>query len=256
MHGTRLRRASVQDPLYAPNYYLSMDGFRELTSRRVAKFVGARFFSVFDYVRDPLKFQVGSRPPAAGAATAAGCRQPEGWHGEQDAAARTAANLMSRAAPLYIGSRIRPPRFPQAALECLSFADYSLAIKARPPAEAEAPMSRPERACTTIVLARSCGRGHWPPCLHLPTSVAPCLLPCRAACTSRSVAAPLPSLAQRSTTSEALAGDSGCNPPALAGPWSMCMPTRLLQQRSTAFGCATCCNRRVRRRRRLEPGPC
>lgn len=63
----------LKDPLYAPNYYLSMDGFRELTSRRVAKFVGARFFSVFDYVRDPLKFQ--------------------------------------------------------AALECLSFADYSLAIK-------------------------------------------------------------------------------------------------------------------------------
>ncbi|KAL4422831.1 hypothetical protein ABPG75_009028 [Micractinium tetrahymenae] len=63
----------LKDPLYAPNYYLSMDGFRELTSRRVAKFVGQRFFSVFDYVRDPLKFQ--------------------------------------------------------AALECLSFADYSLAIK-------------------------------------------------------------------------------------------------------------------------------
>ncbi|KAL4448859.1 hypothetical protein ABPG77_007576 [Micractinium sp. CCAP 211/92] len=63
----------LKDPLYAPNYYLSMEGFRELTSRRVSKFVGQRFFSVFDYVRDPLKFQ--------------------------------------------------------AALECLSFADYSLAIK-------------------------------------------------------------------------------------------------------------------------------
>lgn len=100
----------LQDPLYAPNYYLSMEGFRELTSRRVSKFVGQvmgpgqlaagrlepaqsldghaivsfstasamtvcapphchvrsplpppvlqRFFSVFDYVRDPLKFQV------------------------------------------------------------------------------------------------------------------------------------------------------------------------------------------------------
>ncbi|PSC76022.1 acyl-oxidase [Micractinium conductrix] len=63
----------LKDPLYAPNYKLSMDGFRELTSRRVAKFVAQRFFSVFDYTRDPLKFQ--------------------------------------------------------AALECLSFCDYSLAIK-------------------------------------------------------------------------------------------------------------------------------
>lgn len=63
----------LKDPLFAPNYKLSMDGFRELTSRRVAKFVGQRFVSVFDYVRDPLKFQT--------------------------------------------------------ALECLSFCDYSLAIK-------------------------------------------------------------------------------------------------------------------------------
>jgi hypothetical protein len=63
----------LKDPLYRPNYYLSMQGFRDLTSKRVAKFVGARFFSVFDYVNDPLKFQ--------------------------------------------------------AALECLSFCDYSLAIK-------------------------------------------------------------------------------------------------------------------------------
>jgi hypothetical protein len=62
-----------QDPLYRPNYYLSMAAFRELTSRRMEKFVEQRFFSVFDYKRDPLKFQ--------------------------------------------------------AALECLSFCDYSLAIK-------------------------------------------------------------------------------------------------------------------------------
>lgn len=63
----------LRDPLYAPNYHLSMAGFRELTSQRMAKFVGQRFFSVFDYTRDPLKFQ--------------------------------------------------------AALECLNFCDYSLAIK-------------------------------------------------------------------------------------------------------------------------------
>lgn len=47
----------LQGPLFAPNYYLSMDGFRALTSQRVAAFVGQRFFSTFDYVRDPLKFQ-------------------------------------------------------------------------------------------------------------------------------------------------------------------------------------------------------
>lgn len=96
-----------QDPLYAPNYYLSMSGFRELTSQRgeewgarpglaarhraataptaraplppaaVAKFVGQRFFSVRDYIDDPLKFQVGAgachrcRPAAAERATCA-----------------------------------------------------------------------------------------------------------------------------------------------------------------------------------------
>lgn len=48
----------AQDPLYRPNYYLSMQGFRDLTSQRVAAFVGRRFFSVFDYINDPLKFQV------------------------------------------------------------------------------------------------------------------------------------------------------------------------------------------------------
>lgn len=47
-----------QDPLFAPNYRLDVAGFRELTSRRMAAFVKQRFFSVFDYVRDPLKFQV------------------------------------------------------------------------------------------------------------------------------------------------------------------------------------------------------
>lgn len=29
----------LKDPLFRPNYYLSMDGFRQLTSQRVAKFV-------------------------------------------------------------------------------------------------------------------------------------------------------------------------------------------------------------------------
>ncbi|KAL4857436.1 Acyl-coenzyme A oxidase 3 [Chlorella vulgaris] len=47
----------MKDPLFAPNYYLSMAGCRELTSQRMAKFVAAKFFSTFDYLRDPLKFQ-------------------------------------------------------------------------------------------------------------------------------------------------------------------------------------------------------
>lgn len=54
-------RFCPQDPLYRPNYYLSMQGFRDLTSKRVGKFVGAKFFSVFDYINDPLKFQVRRR---------------------------------------------------------------------------------------------------------------------------------------------------------------------------------------------------
>lgn len=47
----------LDDPLYRPNYYTSLEGFRELTMQRVVKFVGQGFFSVRDYERDPLKFQ-------------------------------------------------------------------------------------------------------------------------------------------------------------------------------------------------------
>jgi acyl-CoA oxidase len=49
--------AFLRDPLYAPNYSLSLSGFRELTSQRVGKFVAQRFFSVSDYLASPLKFQ-------------------------------------------------------------------------------------------------------------------------------------------------------------------------------------------------------
>lgn len=49
--------AFLQDPLYSPNYYLSLAGFRELTSQRVQKFVKQHFFSVKDYISNPLKFQ-------------------------------------------------------------------------------------------------------------------------------------------------------------------------------------------------------
>ncbi|GAB4820084.1 hypothetical protein N2152v2_007130 [Parachlorella kessleri] len=63
----------LKDPMYQPDYYLDLAGFRALTSRRMKKFVDQKFFSVFDYTREPLKFM--------------------------------------------------------AALECLAFCDYSLAIK-------------------------------------------------------------------------------------------------------------------------------
>ena len=49
--------AFLDDPLYRPNYYTSLEGFRELTMQRVLKFVSQGFFSVRDYERDPLKFQ-------------------------------------------------------------------------------------------------------------------------------------------------------------------------------------------------------
>ncbi len=52
--------AFLRDPLYSPsvvNYALSLQDFRKLTSERVAKFVAQRFFSVSDYIKDPLKFQ-------------------------------------------------------------------------------------------------------------------------------------------------------------------------------------------------------
>lgn len=64
----------LKDPLYKPDYYLSLLEFREQTLQRLKKFVDQKFFSTRDYLQDPRKFQ--------------------------------------------------------AALECLSFCDYSLAIKA------------------------------------------------------------------------------------------------------------------------------
>ena len=47
----------LKDPLYQPDYSLSLANFRELTSQRVVKFVQQRFFSVSDYINDPLRFQ-------------------------------------------------------------------------------------------------------------------------------------------------------------------------------------------------------
>jgi hypothetical protein len=39
-----------QDDLYRPNHYISLMEFRELTLKRLQKFVGQRFFSVRDYL--------------------------------------------------------------------------------------------------------------------------------------------------------------------------------------------------------------
>ena len=56
-----------------------MPAFRELTSRRVQAFVDQRLFSVFDYVRDPLKFQVGAVPVCAALHCAGLCRAAPWW---------------------------------------------------------------------------------------------------------------------------------------------------------------------------------
>ncbi len=36
--------------MYRPNYYLSLMEFRDLTLRRLQKFVDQKFFSTFDYL--------------------------------------------------------------------------------------------------------------------------------------------------------------------------------------------------------------
>lgn len=107
-----------------------MEGFRQLTSKRVAAFVGRRFFSTFDYVRDPLKFQ---------ASRVSGCLCVCGVQGRERGVARGClerehcSGYARGRAPAR--TRLRRPACPpvsrgaQAALECLSFCDYSFAIK-------------------------------------------------------------------------------------------------------------------------------
>jgi hypothetical protein len=156
--------ACLQDPLFAPNYHLPMPAFRELTSRRVQAFVDQRLFSVFDYVRDPLKFQVGAVPVCAAlrctvpvcavlrrgglccawcaghtAASRQGAWQPcpalaavfrLAEFGAQGPTSRQPCPSPSTSTHCSsVMSHTRPPCLLQAALECLSFCDYSLAIK-------------------------------------------------------------------------------------------------------------------------------
>ncbi len=47
----------LQDDLFKPNFYLSLMEFRELTLRRLQAFSARGFFSVADYLREPLRFQ-------------------------------------------------------------------------------------------------------------------------------------------------------------------------------------------------------
>lgn len=47
----------MQDPLYQPNYYLDLKGFRDLTSSRMKKFVDQKFFSVSDYTKGERHLQ-------------------------------------------------------------------------------------------------------------------------------------------------------------------------------------------------------
>ena len=50
-------RVWTQDDLFKPNFYLSLMEFRDLTLRRLQAFSARGFFSVADYLREPLRFQ-------------------------------------------------------------------------------------------------------------------------------------------------------------------------------------------------------
>jgi len=49
----------LKDDLYKPDYYMPLLEFREVTLQRLQRFADQRFFSVADYVSNPLKFQAG-----------------------------------------------------------------------------------------------------------------------------------------------------------------------------------------------------
>ena len=62
MYATRLPDVATfdspsQDDLFKANFYLSLMEFRDLTLRRLRAFSARGFFSVADYLRDPLRFQ-------------------------------------------------------------------------------------------------------------------------------------------------------------------------------------------------------
>ncbi|CAK0741867.1 hypothetical protein CVIRNUC_001356 [Coccomyxa viridis] len=49
----------LKDDIYKADYYLSLLDFRELTLQRLKHYVDQHFFSVFDYLQDPLRFMAG-----------------------------------------------------------------------------------------------------------------------------------------------------------------------------------------------------
>lgn len=53
-----LTLANSQDPLFQPDYYLSIAAYRELTLQRLKVVADMKLFSVVDYVEDPMKFQI------------------------------------------------------------------------------------------------------------------------------------------------------------------------------------------------------
>lgn len=47
----------LKDDLYKPDYYMPFEQFRKVTLQRLQKFADQQFFSVADYMNNPLKFQ-------------------------------------------------------------------------------------------------------------------------------------------------------------------------------------------------------
>jgi hypothetical protein len=151
-----------QDDLYKPNHYLSLMEFRELTLQRLKKFVGQKFFSVTDYLngeaaRAPARVQPppshtpqpqapggavalllrrrSAAPPGAAATGRRACAPPAPPAPHRAPCPRPAPRLTAPPtarppAPAPAPAPAAEPRRFMAALEVLSFCDYSLAIKA------------------------------------------------------------------------------------------------------------------------------
>ena len=101
---------ALQDPIYRPNYYLSLMEFRDLTLRRLQKYVDQQFFSTFDYLRgEPYLHCHLTTAPMCHA-----CLDQD-WH--------------ARAIKRWRLVCADPLRF-MAGLETLASVDYSLCIKA------------------------------------------------------------------------------------------------------------------------------
>eukprot|EP00894_Picocystis_sp_ML_P002685 jgi/Pico_ML_1/53202/g396.t1 len=58
MHVREKLLEAFKDPLFQPDYYLSIAAYRELTLQRLKVVADMKLFSVVDYVEDPMKFQI------------------------------------------------------------------------------------------------------------------------------------------------------------------------------------------------------